>query len=55
VEDSRFADLKDVLDAGKISFDGKNNMALANSLKQAEEATESNYVMKSLFQHLATR
>lgn len=55
VEDSRFEDLKDVLNAGKITFDGKSNMALANSLKEAEKATKSNSVMISLFQSLATR
>lgn len=55
VEDSRFEDLKAVLDAGKIAFDGKDNMALANSLKAAENATKSNSAMQSLFQSLATR
>lgn len=55
VEDSRFEDLKAVLDAGKISFDGKDNMALAKSLKAAETATKSNSTMQSLFQSLATR
>lgn len=55
VEDSRFEDLKAVLDAGKIAFDGKDNMALANSLKAAETATKSNSTMQSLFQSLATR
>jgi exoribonuclease R len=55
VEDSRFEDLKEILNARKISFDGKNNRALANSLKEAENATKSNSVMKSLFQSLAIR
>ncbi|CAJ1949508.1 unnamed protein product [Cylindrotheca closterium] len=55
VEDSRFEDLKAVLDAGKIAFDGKDNMALANSLKAAETATKLNSTMQSLFQSLATR
>lgn len=54
VEDSRFEDLKEVLNAGNIKFDGKNNMALANSLKQAERATKSGSLM-ALFQSLATR
>ena len=55
VEDGRFEDLKEVLEAGKIEFDGQSNMALANSLKEAEKATNSNSVMTSLFQSLATR
>lgn len=54
VEDSRFEDLKEVLNAGKINFDGSSNMALANSLKKAENATKSGSLM-SLFQSLATR
>jgi DIS3-like exonuclease 1 len=53
-EDSRFEDLKEVLKAGKIKFDGSSNMALAKSLKQAEETTKSGSLM-SLFQSLATR
>lgn len=55
VEDSRFEDLKEILNAGKIAFDGKDNRALASSLKEAESATQSNSAMKALFQSLATR
>eukprot|EP00980_Cylindrotheca_fusiformis_P004117 scaffold894_cov153-Cylindrotheca_fusiformis.AAC.13 len=55
VEESRFDDLKELLDAGKISFDGKDNRALAHSLREAEGATKSNSEMKALFQSLATR
>ena len=54
VDDSRFEDLKAVLKAGKINFDGTSNMALANSLKKAEKETKSGSLM-SLFQSLATR
>lgn len=54
VDGSRFEDLKEVLKAGKINFDGSNNMALANSLKKAENTTKSGTLM-SLFQSLATR
>ena len=53
-EESRFEDLKEVLQAGKISFDGRSNMSLAQSLKGAEEATKSNALM-SLFRSFATR
>lgn len=53
-EEKRFEDLKEVLKAGKISFDGSSNMALAESLKRAETATKSGSLM-SLFQSLATR
>jgi DIS3-like exonuclease 1 len=54
VEDSRFEDLKEVLNAGNIAFDGSSNMALAGSLKKAERETKSSSLM-SLFQSLATR
>ena len=54
VDDDRFDDLKQVLDAGKINFDGSSNMALAKSLKTAEKSTKSKSIM-SLFQSLATR
>lgn len=54
VEESRFEDLKEVLKAGKISFDGSSNMALADSLKRAEKEAKSGSLM-ALFQSLATR
>jgi exoribonuclease R len=55
VDESRFEDLKEVLNAGKISFDGSSNMKLADSLKKAELSSNSNSVVNSLFQSLATR
>lgn len=53
-ESNRFEDLEEVLKAGRISFDGSSNMALAESLKRAEVTTKSKSVM-ALFQSLATR
>lgn len=53
VDESRFEDLKEVLRAGKINFDGSSNMKLAGSLKSAERKTNS--TVSSLFQSLATR
>lgn len=55
VEEERFEDLKEILNAGKISFDGSSNMSLANSLKQAEQGGKSGAVVNSLFRSLATR
>lgn len=55
VDESRFEDLKEILDAGKISFDGSSNMKLADSLKKAERSSKSNSAVNSLFQSLATR
>eukprot|EP00536_Pseudo-nitzschia_multiseries_P002649 jgi/Psemu1/251888/estExt_Genewise1Plus.C_350138 len=55
VDESRFEDLKDILNAGKISFDGSSNMRLADSLKKAETSSKSNSAVNSLFQSLATR
>jgi exoribonuclease R len=52
VDEDRFGDLKEALKAGKISFDGSTNMALAKSLKKAENESKS---LMSLFQSLATR
>ena len=54
VDEDRFGDLKEALKAGKISFDGTTNMALAKSLKKAENESKSKSLM-SLFQSLATR
>ena len=54
VDEDRFGDLKEALKAGKIGFDGKSNMALANTLKKAENDSKSKSLM-SLFQSLATR
>jgi DIS3-like exonuclease 1 len=55
VDKSRFEDLKEILNAGKISFDGSSNMKLADSLKKAERSSKSNSDVNSLFQSLATR
>ena len=55
VDESRFEDLKEILNAGKISFDGSSNMKLADSLKKAEKSSKSNSAVNSLFQSLATR
>jgi len=55
VDESRFEDLKEILNAGKISFDGSSNMKLADSLKKAERSSNSNSAVNSLFQSLATR
>jgi DIS3-like exonuclease 1 len=55
VDESRFEDLKEILNAGKISFDGSSNMKLADSLKEAERSSKSNSAVNSLFQSLATR
>ena len=55
VDESRFEDLKEILDAGKISFDGSSNMKLADSLNKAERSSKSNSAVNSLFQSLATR
>ena len=55
VDESRFEDLKEILHAGKISFDGSSNMRLADSLKKAEKSSKSNSAVNSLFQSLATR
>jgi DIS3-like exonuclease 1 len=52
VEQSRFSDLKDVLDVGGVSLDGSSNMALANTLKKVEKAGA---VVNSLIKSLATR
>lgn len=53
-EETRFEDLKEVLKAGKIAFDGSSNVALADSLKKAEKTAKSGSLM-ALFQSLATR
>ena len=53
-DESRFEDLKEVMKAGRIQFDGRSNMALAESLKRAEKATKSGSLM-AFFQSLATR
>lgn len=53
-EETRFEDLKEILKAGRISFDGSSNMSLAESLRKAEKASKSGSLM-ALFQSLATR
>lgn len=55
VEEERFEDLKGVLKAGGIAFDGKNNKALAATLKKAESTTTGGAAVNSLFKSLATR
>lgn len=55
VDESRFEDLKEILGAGKVTFDGSSNARLANSLKNAEKSSKSNSVVNSLFKSLATR
>ena len=55
VDESRFEDLKEILNAGKISFDGGSNLRLANSLKNAEKSSKSNSAVNSLLKSLATR
>jgi exoribonuclease R len=55
VEENRFEDLEEALVAGGISFNGSSNMALAQSLKQAEHPGKSGTVVNSLFRSLATR
>lgn len=55
VDESRFEDLKEILNAGKVSFDGSSNLRLANSLKKAEKSSKANSAVNSLFKSLATR
>jgi DIS3-like exonuclease 1 len=55
VAEDRFEDLKTVLDAGGIAFDGRDNMSLAQSLKAAERTNEGGSVVNALFKSLATR
>ncbi len=55
VDENRFEDLEEALAAGGVSFDGSSNMALAQSLKQAEHPGKSGAVVNSLFRSLATR
>ncbi len=55
VDESRFDDLKEILSAGNVSFDGSSNLRLANSLKDAEKSSKSNSAVNSLFKSLATR
>ena len=55
VEEGRFEDLRDVLEAGKVAFDGSSNMALAASLQRADIQNAGNATVKSLFRSLATR
>lgn len=55
VDESRFEDLKEILSAGNITFNGTSNMKLADSLKNAERSSKSSSAVNSLFQSLATR
>jgi len=55
VDESRFEDLKEILNARKVDFDGSSNMRLADSLKKAEKSSISNSAVNSLFKSLATR
>jgi hypothetical protein len=55
VEEDRFDDLREVLEASGVPFHGENNMALAKSLKDAERLGKSSTVVNSLIRSLATR
>ena len=55
VDESRFEDLREVLNAKKVKFDASSNARLANSLKKAEKSSQSNSAVNSLFKSLATR
>jgi hypothetical protein len=55
VEEDRFDDLREVLEASGVPFHGGNNMALAKSLKDAERLGKSSTVVTSLIKSLATR
>uniref|UniRef100_A0A7S4VSA2 DIS3-like exonuclease 1 n=2 Tax=Ditylum brightwellii TaxID=49249 RepID=A0A7S4VSA2_9STRA len=55
VEQNRFEDLESAFKAGGVSFDGRSNMALAESLRQAKASGKDGAVIDSLFQSLATR
>ena len=55
VSEDRFEDLQSALKAGGIEFDGKSNMALARSLKQAALVGKNAAIVNSLWQSLATR
>lgn len=55
VEEDRFDDLREVLEASGVPFHGENNMALAKSLKDAERLGKSSTAVTSLIKSLATR
>jgi hypothetical protein len=55
VEEERFGDLREILEASGVPFHGENNMALAKSLKDVERAGKSSTVVNSLIKSLATR
>jgi DIS3-like exonuclease 1 len=55
VEEERFEDLREVLEARGVNFRGENNMALAKCLKDAEHRGSSGTVVNSLIRSLATR
>ncbi|GKY95817.1 DIS3 mitotic control [Mayamaea pseudoterrestris] len=55
VQEKRFEELKDILEASKIAFDGKSNSEVAKSLKEARYRLHSNPVVSSLLLSLATR
>lgn len=56
-EEERFDDLRDMLEASGIPFDGSSNMALAQSLKMAQQKglASGNGTVNALFRSLATR
>jgi len=54
VQGGNFEELESLLKAGGVQFDGKNNRALAQSLKRAKMNAEGSPVF-SLFQSVATR
>jgi len=53
VEEDRFSDLREVLEAAGISFSGASNLDLASTLKKAKNYT--NPTVNALFRSLATR
>jgi len=55
VEAERFGELAALLHAGGFKFDGKNNSALAETLRNVRNAKNYNSTVGALFQTLATR
>ena len=55
VDEERFSDLREMLEAAGVSFEGKSNKELADTLKSTRGAGRSNSIVNALFQSLATR
>lgn len=55
VEEERFDDLKDILEAANIQFNGKTNAEVAQSLKLAQQRVHSRPAVGALLLSLATR